>query len=139
MFDSREKLRNIGYENPEYKNINTLRSKSLEKANKFFKENLPSIEAFKDVPGYDQKMYERDVAYTTKLEKLNETTEDEDKQWSIIQEAIILNELEMSNWFGETVRTIRPTNHADFVQKVDGILEMGNQKIAFDATFKKDP
>ncbi len=140
MLDSAERFRPFeSYANPEYKNPKILKEKSLAKAQEFFDKNLPNIEIFKDVEGYDPRMYERDVAYTKKLENLNSGDMDEDKQWSVIQEAIILNELEMSNWFGDSVRTIRPTNHADFVQKVDGILKFEDKLVAFDATFKKQP
>ena len=66
--------------------------------------------------------------------------DDLEKQWSVIQEAVILNESELSDWFGSSTRTIRPSDHADYVQQIDGILEFPNDtKVAFDATFSKNP
>lgn len=129
----------IEYRNPEYQNIQIRKNKALDRAKVFFDGNLPKVESFHGLEAFDQKQLEKDIVYIHKLEGLNKNNLDEEKQWSVIQEAIILNEMEMSDWFGPKFRTIRPTNHADYVQQIDGIVEIGNEKVAFDATYKKDP
>lgn len=118
-----------------------LRRKALERALEFFNTNLPKVESFRGVEGYNARVLEKHIYDTNKLAaEYKDMGDDIDKQWSVIQEAIILNESELSNWFGSETRTIRPSDHADYVQQVDGILEFPNKtKLAFDATFSKNP
>jgi hypothetical protein len=140
MYDSPEKSRAvqaaIQIDNPA-----ELRRKALERSLDFFKTNLPKVESFRGVDGYNDRILEKDIYTTNKLSaEYKDMGDDLEKQWSVIQEAVILNESELSNWFGSDTRTIRPSDHADYVQQVDGILEFPNDtKVAFDATFSKNP
>lgn len=132
MYDSPEKSRAvqaaIRIDNPA-----ELRRKALERALDFFKANLPKVENFKGADGYNDRVVEKDIYTTNKLSaEYKDMGDDLEKQWSVIQEAVILNESELSNWFGSDTRTIRPSDHADYVQQVDGILEFpNNTKVAY--------
>ncbi len=118
-----------------------VRAKTLKIAVKFFKDNLSKVESFKGLPEYSDRVVEKDAFSAQKLAaEYGDFGQDMAKQWSIVQEAIILSEAELSDWFGDTTRTIKPTDHADYVQGIDGILELANnEKIAFDATFSNNP
>ncbi len=140
MFSESGRSQHIQSQNPTFKRRDNARTEALKRAVKFFDDNLPKIENFQGVEGYDPTRLEKDIFTTKKLSEKFRSQSDPEKQWSIIQEAIILNESELSDWFGSSTRTIRPSDHADYVEQTDGILEFPDQaKVAFDATYTTDP
>ena len=114
-----------------------------EKARELLDEEAINPKTFADL--YGPRQVEKDCALVTSLEKKFSTRTAEDResaQKALILEAIINEQIELNEWFGQGARTIRPSRYDDFVNGVDTVVEFDRQEqgmshlgLATDITF----
>ncbi len=99
------------------------------------------MEDFVSVPGYGKERVLRDQeSARKKLEGLKTAGELNDRKFARLLEGLLIDQIELSNWFGESAYTIAPAEYDDLFHGVDlavGIKDGGATKhIAFgiDAT-----
>lgn len=90
---------------------------------------------------YEEAIVKRDVARAEKLRAKYETDEPH-KKYADVMEGILYEQIELSNWFGESASTIKTSLYDDYVNHVDLIVELKEEAkahaylgLAIDVTF----
>ncbi len=123
-----------------------MRDLSLDQAHALAQEKLAKQEIkpeeFKGF--YDAGMIAADMAYVEKM-KAGFGEPDEAKKNATIFEAIVHEQIELNEWLGSNVRTIRPSAYDDIKNGVDSIVEIKPKArdpqhlaLAIDVTFSPD-
>lgn len=102
-----------------------------ERAKKIMGENVIPMDDFINPYGKENVEKDKDIAEKLKI-KFQENAPDEKKEAKVladILEAIILEESELSNWFGENTSTIKTSDYDDYVNHVDAVIEFEGDKI----------
>lgn len=120
-------------------------AKLQHKAESTLKEYAISMDDFTD---YGKENIERDKATVEKLKtKFQVEATEKEKEAKIladILEAIILEESETSNWFGQNSSTTKVSDYDDYINHIDTIVEFTEEESAnhmalgIDATFSTD-
>ncbi|GAC1412390.1 MAG: hypothetical protein NVSMB66_1300 [Candidatus Doudnabacteria bacterium] len=97
---------------------------------------------------YGEDVVKSDLAEVERLKGKFETKKDgpsvEIQKLAKILEAIIHHQIEVNDWFGPNVNTIKPTEYDDFINKIDEIVEFEEADsatymgLAIDATTSAD-
>jgi hypothetical protein len=114
------------------------------KAESSLSESRIDIQSFRSL--YGDKNVEKDIKHTEQLKNdflQNNTPEEiEAKKLATIFEAIINEQLELSDWLGPNVFTAVTTEYDDYINKIDTIVEfneegrlMSHLGLAIDATY----
>jgi hypothetical protein len=146
----------MGFEDRIFRNIDKSREKrqelspSMERAHRkaltMLHDPEYSIQEESFVSVYGKERVNEDKALTTRLRSkfdMQQTPfERISKQMADTLEAILLDESEMSDWFGENATTVKTSDYDDFVNKVDMLTEwhtpgegMRMLALAVDVTF----
>ncbi len=123
-----------------------MRDLSLDQAHALARERLARQEIrpeeFQDL--YNPKMIAEDLAYVGRMEA-GFGEPDEAKKNATIFEAIVHEQIELNEWLGSNVRTVRPSAYDDIKNGVDSIVEIKQKArdpqhlaLAIDVTFSPD-
>ena len=103
--------------------------REIDEAHKRAKKVLLNPILLEDFPNY--RDWEEDQAYVDKLKEKfkrdavgSSPEEVESAKLGEIFEAIIFEQIELSNWLGENANTIQPSDYDDIINKVDCIVEI---------------
>lgn len=102
-----------------------------ERAKKIMSENIIPMDDFVNLYGKENVEKDKNIVEKLKI-KFQENAPDEKKEAKIladILEAIILEESELSNWFGENTSTIKTSDYDDYVNHVDAVVKFEGDKI----------
>lgn len=106
-----------------------------EAINRAYERALKVLSSPIDPHDFNYKDTDSDIAYVKRMEQLfaeearGKKPEDiEREKVAKIFEAIIFEQIEQSNWFGEGVTTTQPSKYDDIKNKVDAIVELPEGK-----------
>ncbi|MBN2197685.1 hypothetical protein JW698_00585 [Candidatus Wolfebacteria bacterium] len=115
-------------------------NKTYEKAKNLLQEEEIKLDDFTDL--YGEENIKKDKKYVEEMEKkfIQQSSPEcvQAKELATILEAIIYDQTELSNWFGETAVTIKTSRYDDIVNKADIITEFQESAFAIDATLSSD-
>lgn len=118
--------------------------RAYERAEKALQQDVIDMEQFEDL--YGQKQVERDRAYVedrkTRFERDNSPEEKDRKRLATIFEAIMHEQIELSDWLGPEAHTVKTCEFDDIANGVDEIVEVRKEEegptrlaLAIDVTF----
>ncbi len=129
---------------PEFRALEKVElDQAYEKAEEVLQEDAINMEDFKDF--YNEEKIQKDREYIKEKEKIffEELTEEEKeiRKIATIFEAIIHQEIELSDWLGESAFTIKSSRYDDIKNGIDVIIEFRDEEgishlaLAIDVTF----
>lgn len=118
---------------------------AFERAGRLRDEYTPKIENFFDEPGFSNEKIQADLRYVQRRKSGFETTRfsvEQAKRAGVL-EVILAEQIELSNWLGESVQTVFASEYDDIAHGVDFAIafpelqESESRYLAIDVTFSE--
>lgn len=112
---------------PHHESISEEEEKAFELITADYNERAIQMNDFYNIPGYWPLRIRDDKERVTKKKKEIQETNTEPTKAAKLLEAILVEQIELSNWFGENTYTIIPSEYGDLFHGIDLALQIEDE------------